>query len=68
MNKIKAFFQEYTDELLYKVQWPSLAELQSSTVTVLVASALIAAIIFIMDLAFQFIMDNLYSLAATTGA
>jgi len=60
MNKIKAFFKEYSDELLYKVQWPSIPELQSSTITVLIASALIAGIIAIMDIAFKFIMETLY--------
>ena len=53
--------KEYLDELLYKVQWPSLDELQSSTVTVLITSLLIALAIFIMDLAFQNGMSIFYS-------
>lgn len=62
MENIKALFKEYTDELLYKVQWPTLEELQSSTVTVLIASILIAVIIWGMDVVFNLGMDGLYSL------
>lgn len=62
MEKIRAWFRTYTDELLYKVQWPSVAELQGSTVTVLIASLLIALIIFVMDLSFSNIMVLLYGL------
>jgi len=61
MDKIKSFFQDYTDELLNKVQWPSLPELQSSTVTVLIASLIIAVIIAVMDFVFNNGMDFLYS-------
>ena len=50
------------DELLYKVQWPSLEDLQTSTVTVLIASLIIAIIIFVMDLAFNNMMNFLYSI------
>ena len=62
MNRIKAAFKEYSDELLYKVQWPSLEELQSQTVTVLIASIIIALIIFLMDFVFNNTMGGLYSL------
>lgn len=65
MNKIKAWFQTYSDELLYKVQWPSMPELQSSTITVLVASLLIALMIFVMDSGFSVVMGFLYSLTGT---
>lgn len=62
MEKLRATFKDYVDELLYKVQWPSLDDLQSSTVTVLIASLIIALLIFIMDFAFNNVMDGLYSL------
>lgn len=62
MEKIRAWFRTYADELLYKVQWPSVAELQGSTITVLIASLLIALIIFVMDLSFSNIMALLYGL------
>ena len=60
MEKLREGFKEYLDELLYKVQWPSLDELQASTVTVLITSLLIALAIFIMDLAFQNGMGFIY--------
>ncbi|WNJ16919.1 preprotein translocase subunit SecE [Pontibacter sp. G13] len=56
MEKLKATFQEYSDELLHKVQWPTLEELQSSTVTVLIASFMIALTIFVMDFVFDTLM------------
>ncbi|MEZ4826851.1 MAG: preprotein translocase subunit SecE [Bacteroidia bacterium] len=62
MEKIRALFKEYSDELLYKVQWPTLDELQSSTVTVLIASILIALVIAAMDFLFNSGMSGLYSL------
>lgn len=62
MNKIKAWLATYSDELLYKVQWPSIPDLQSSTVTVLVASLLIALAIFLMDFASSNVLSLLYGL------
>ena len=61
MNKIRAFFKEYTEELLYKVQWPSFEDLQSSTITVLIASVIIALLIFVMDSASNLLLtEGLY--------
>jgi len=65
MKKIREFFQEYSDELLFKVQWPAIADLQASTVTVLIASVLIASVIFVMDFGFSNIMKFLYELFAS---
>jgi preprotein translocase SecE subunit len=62
MEKLKTWFQGYSDELLYKVQWPGIAELQSSTITVLVASLLIALAIFAMDAVASNAMSVLYGL------
>jgi preprotein translocase subunit SecE len=62
MNRIKAWFQEYSDELLYKVQWPTLPDLQNSTITVLVASVLIAVVIFAVDIGFSTILRFLYNI------
>jgi preprotein translocase subunit SecE len=44
------------------VQWPTVPELQSSTITVLVASLLIAFVIFIMDLTSSKVMEILYGI------
>lgn len=62
MEKVRAFFKEYSDELMHKVHWPTAAELQASTITVLVASLLIALVIYIMDLGFGSIMKLIYNI------
>jgi preprotein translocase subunit SecE len=62
MDKLKALYKDYAEELLYKVQWPSLGDLQSSTITVLIASLIIALIIGFMDFGFKFITDFLYGI------
>jgi preprotein translocase subunit SecE len=62
MNRFRALLKEYSDELLLKVTWPRFDELQAHTVTVLVASLLIAIVIFAMDLLFQQTFSTLYQL------
>jgi len=49
---IKTTFQESYDEMVHKVTWPSWKQLQSSSILVLVASVIIALIIFLMDYVF----------------
>jgi preprotein translocase subunit SecE len=62
VNKIRAYFQETSQELFTKVSWPTWAELQSSAIIVMVASLIIAIIILGMDSSFRLIMENLYKL------
>ncbi len=62
MEKIQLWLKDYTDELLYKVQWPTFEELQSSTIIVFVSCLLLAVVIFAMDFAFGNIMKLLYGL------
>lgn len=62
MEKLRILFRDYTEELLYKVQWPTLEELQSRTITVLIASLIIAVAIFIMDFVWKNTMGGLYGL------
>ena len=45
-------------ELVHKVSWPTRSELSGSAVAVLTASLLIALVVFLMDSAFQFIMED----------
>ncbi|PCJ81581.1 MAG: preprotein translocase subunit SecE [Flavobacteriales bacterium] len=47
--KIKAYIDGAVEELLHKVSWPTWGELQSSSIIVLVATFIIALIIYIMD-------------------
>jgi preprotein translocase subunit SecE len=60
--KIKLYFQEAFNELIHKVSWPTWSELQSSALVVMVASLIIALIIFAMDYSFQNLMDLIYSM------
>ena len=49
-------------ELTQKVTWPSWSKLQSSAVLVLVATLVLAIVIFLMDFTFQHLMELVYSL------
>jgi preprotein translocase subunit SecE len=60
MNKIGSYFSESYKELVEKVTWPNWMQLQQSTVIVLVATLLITAVIFVMDLASKGLLDFIY--------
>ena len=60
MDKIKLYIIESYNELINKVTWPSWASLQSSTILVLVASLIIALVIFVMDLIAKQTLDLIY--------
>lgn len=62
MNKIKTYFQEAYTELVHKVTWPTWTDLKSSSIVVMVASLLIAVVIFVMDFCFQHIFEAIYGL------
>jgi len=57
-KKITNYCKESYDELVHKVSWPNRSELSSSAVVVLTASLLIALVVFLMDSAFQFVMED----------
>lgn len=58
--KIKLYFNEVYKELVQKVSWPTWKELQSSAITVMIASAIIALMIFLIDLVFKNAMQVIY--------
>jgi len=60
VNRVVGYIQDAYNELVHKVTWPSWADLQSSSIVVMVASLIIALVIFGMDMGFQFVFDNLY--------
>ncbi|MDA3866456.1 MAG: preprotein translocase subunit SecE [Salinivirgaceae bacterium] len=62
MKKIRAYFKEVYDELVHKVSWPTLKELQNSAIVVMVASLIIALIIYMMDTSFTNVMKFIYSM------
>jgi len=62
LKKIKLYIHEAFDELLHKVTWPTWKELQSSALVVMVASFIIALVIFVMDISFENMMKFIYGL------
>jgi len=49
MKKVVNYFKETYDELVHKVTWPSMKDLQNSVIVVSIASLIIALIVFLMD-------------------
>jgi preprotein translocase subunit SecE len=49
MSEILQYFKNSYEELVTKVSWPTLRELQGSAVLVFIASLIIAGIVFLMD-------------------
>jgi preprotein translocase subunit SecE len=60
MAKVVQFFKESYEEMTQKVTWPTWGELQNSAVLVLVASFIIAVVIFAMDKGSTFVLDTFY--------
>jgi preprotein translocase subunit SecE len=60
MAKVVEFLKESYDEMTTKVSWPTWSELQNSAVIVLVASIIIALLIFAMDNGVRTIIETFY--------
>ena len=60
--KIKVYFEETWNELIHKVSWPTMAELQNSAIVVMIGTLIISLIVFLMDVSFRNIMELIYSL------
>ena len=58
--KLINYFKESYSELTTKVTWPTRCELTNSAVVVLVASLLIALVVWVMDFSFENIMTLVY--------
>jgi preprotein translocase subunit SecE len=50
MERLKLYVKESYDELVNHVTWPTWANLQETTTIVLVATVVVAMLIFVMDL------------------
>jgi len=61
MTKKTSYIKTSYDELVNKVSWPTWSDLQSSTIVVAIASAIIALIIYCMDSVFSNILELFYS-------
>lgn len=62
MSKVSEYLKESYDELVNKVTWPTWGELQESTIIVMIASLLIALIIYIVDIVGSSAMGFFYQL------
>jgi preprotein translocase subunit SecE len=62
MNKLQTYFRDSYQELVEKVTWPTWAQLQQSTMIVIVATLLITALVWVMDLASSNFLKFVYSL------
>jgi preprotein translocase subunit SecE len=57
MEKLTSYIRESYEELVKHVSWPTLQLLQESTIVVLLATAIISLLIFLMDGAINFIVN-----------
>jgi preprotein translocase subunit SecE len=62
MANIIHYLEDSFNELIHKVAWPSWKELQSSALLVMVASLIIALLIYVMDKSFSEILKLFYNL------
>ena len=65
MKKLKVLtdIEESYNELVHKVSWPTKSELANSTVVVMVASILMALVIWHVDLGINKMMHLIYGIA-----
>lgn len=64
MAKVLDFIKASYTEITEKVTWPTWSQLQNHAVVVLVASVIIALLIFVMDKASSNVMELLYNTAS----
>ncbi len=62
MRRFINYLKESYVELTKKVTWPTWKDLQSSALLVMVATVLIAIVIFAMDFVFEHLMRAIYTL------
>ena len=61
------YFKESYNELVQKVSWPSFPQLQNSTMVVMVASAIFAVVVLLMDISFENVMAAIYKMLGGLG-
>lgn len=58
--KVVNYIKESYTGLVQKVSWPTWPELMNSAIVVLIASIIIALIVWVMDLSFESVMTFVY--------
>ncbi|NGF58231.1 preprotein translocase subunit SecE [Parapedobacter sp. SGR-10] len=64
MAKVLNFIKDSYVEITEKVTWPTWSQLQNHAVVVLIASLIIALLIFVMDKASSNVLELLYGTAS----
>ena len=59
-KKIVNYCKESYEELAHKTTWPNRRELTHTAIVVLVASIIIALVVFAEDSVFKFVMEMVY--------
>lgn len=62
MEKLTLYLKESYNELTKEVSWPTLQQLQESTLVVLATALILAFLIFLMDAVFGTILKAIYGL------
>lgn len=60
MEKLTLYLKESYQELVKNVSWPTVAQLQESTIVVLVTAGLLALIVFVMDILCSVVFKSIY--------
>ncbi|MGN0086008.1 MAG: preprotein translocase subunit SecE [Alloprevotella sp.] len=60
LKKVITYCKDSYEELRYKTTWPTQSELTHSAIVVLIASIVIALIVFAEDTIFEFLMKFIY--------
>ena len=60
LKKFITYCKDSYEELAHKTTWPTREELTHNAIVVLVASNIIALIVFAMDSVFKFLMESIY--------
>ena len=61
------YIKESYKELVEKVSWPTFAQLQSSTIVVMVASLIFDLVVLVRDISFENLMKGIYSFLGNIG-
>ncbi|SIT91067.1 preprotein translocase subunit SecE [Pontibacter indicus] len=61
MSKVKGYIDETVEEMKNKVSWPPYAELQNSSVLVLIGSLIFALVVGAMDFVFDSTLSWFYN-------
>jgi preprotein translocase subunit SecE len=62
MSKFKEYIDETTNELVHKVTWPTWKELQGSAIVVMIASLIIALMVWGIDMLFELGLSKFYDM------